>query len=151
MKKKEKGKFKKKNYEKAKQNNLRFLADKRFLIPAMIFLFLTEIIVGNWLLQNIFSLLKSNLFSIQWVEFKETLFYYPLSEYLFAYILLFIASILSTSIIAYRMYTSFRSLEEEHVQGTMDFESTEGMDKQYPTVEVHPFTKTEDFYDGKPG
>ena len=151
MKRKEKGKFKKKNYEKAKQNNLRFLADKRFLIPAMFFLFLTEIIIGNWVLQNIFSLLKSNLFSIQWVEFKETLFYYPLSEYLFAYILLFLASILSTSIIAYRMYTSFRSLEEEHVQGTMDFESTEGMDKQYPTVEVHPFTETEDFYDGKPG
>lgn len=151
MKKKEKGTFKKKNYEKAKQNSLRFLADRRFLLPAMLVLFVAEIIIGNWLLQNVVALFQSNLWSVQWVSLKATLFYYPLSEHPFLYVLLLFGSVFSTSIVAYRLYTSFRSLEEEHVQGTMDFEDTEGMAKQYETIEVHPFTDTEDFYEGKPG
>ncbi|EPH77108.1 hypothetical protein D929_00177 [Enterococcus faecalis 02-MB-P-10] len=151
MKKKERGKFKKRNFEKAKQNNLRFLADKRFLIPSMFCFFLLLLSVGNWGIQNIIALFKSNLWAVQWIPFKATLFYYPVPEAPFLYILLILFSAFITGKVTYRLYTSFRSLEEEQVQGTMDFESVDGMNKQYPTVDVHPFTETEDYYEGKPG
>lgn len=75
LRKKESSKTKKKNYEKAKQNSLRFLADQRFLLPSMSIVFLMEFVIGNWLIQNFLSLTSGSLFDVQWVSFKDTLFF----------------------------------------------------------------------------
>ncbi|MDB1612647.1 type IV secretory system conjugative DNA transfer family protein [Enterococcus faecalis] len=151
LRKKESSKTKKKNYEKAKQNSLRFLADQRFLLPSMSLTFLIEFMLGNWVIQNFLSLTSGSLFDVQWVSFKDTLFFYPLGQFPFVYFLLALTCFVSVSVLAYRLYTSFRSLEEEHVQGTMDFEKTTELDKQYTLAAVHSFTETEDYFDGKPG
>ncbi|MVH71580.1 hypothetical protein GO784_02045, partial [Staphylococcus aureus] len=151
LRKKESSKTKKKNYEKAKQNSLRFLADQRFLLPSMSIVFLMEFVIGNWLIQNFLSLTSGSLFDVQWVSFKDTLFFYPLGQFPFVYFLLALACFVSVSVLAYRLYTSFRSLEEEHVQGTMDFEKTTELDKQYTLAVVHSFTETDDYFVGKPG
>lgn len=151
MRKKERGKYKKRNYEKATQNHLRFLADRRFLIPSMTIFFMVEMILGNWLIQMVGSITQQSLFDFQGVSLRQAVFYYPIGQYPQWYLLLFLFSLVGVAVSTLRLYSSFRPLEEEHVQGTMDFETVEGMNKQYELVPVHMFTDKEDYFDGKPG
>lgn len=149
--KKEVSENQKQNYKKGKQNSLRFLGDKRFLIPSMGILYFVLLLFGNWLISQIVALTQSGIFTPQSVSMGSAIGQLLSLDYPKAYLCLVLVDLFIVLYLSYVLVTSYRPLEENLVQGTMRFEKVKELDKQYPTVPVHAFTETEDFYDGVPG
>lgn len=152
---KEVSKDHKKNYEKEKKNNLRFLANRKFLTYFSVIAFLVLMTLGNWLFHQCVAFLSQPLFDFTvkraHVSYGQTIFYYPLLRYPLFYLLLFLGIVALIGYFDFKLYTSFRPLEDDLTQGTMHFTPEEDMEKEYEIVPVHIFAEDEDFYDGMPG
>lgn len=141
-----------KNYEKAKQSPLRHLANKKVLIIGNLLFFLLLSFVLNGLLSFFSQLTSKGLFSGEIDMGWTSLFYYKaIVEYPVFYFLLLLAFGLLAAKVTYDFFESFAPLEEELVQGTMEWETPEELLKQYPIVPVNPLTEDQDFFPGKPG
>ena len=149
--KKEVSKSQKKNYQKGKQNPLRFLSNKKLLISGSIIAYFCLLILEVWLVENFFALTSQSLWDFEVLSLWKIRIIHSIFSNLLLYMILSVINIAVLAKVSYQLYTSFRPLEEDLVQGTMQFETVENMDKQYELVPVHMNTDKDDFFDGKPG
>ncbi|GGD01803.1 type IV secretory system conjugative DNA transfer family protein [Enterococcus wangshanyuanii] len=143
-----------KNYEEAKQSPLRHLARKDLLWGLNIGMFLLVTFLLNYVFTKIHvssqngGLLTGIVVPISKLSFLNygSIFYYPILY------LLLIGLYIGLAIRAtYDFYNSFVSLEEEYVQGTLEWEEEKNLLNQYYAVPVHPLCEGEDFFPGKGG
>lgn len=145
---------KRKNYEEAKQSPLRHLARKDFLWGINIVCFVLFTFILNFVLTKMHvsfengGLLLGIGVPISPFSFLNygSLFYYPIIYLLLA--LFYVAGAIKFS---YDFYNGFVSLEEEYVQGTLEWEEEEKLLNQYHAIPVHPLCEGEDYYAGKGG
>lgn len=149
--KKEVSKSQKKNYQKGKQNPLRFLSNKKLLISGSVIAYFCLLILEVWLVENFFALTSQSLWDFEVLSLWKIRIIHSIFSNLLLYMILSVIDIAVLAKVSYQLYTSFRPLEEDLVQGTMQFETVENMDKQYELVPVHMNTDKDDFFDGKPG
>ncbi|EPM8052149.1 type IV secretory system conjugative DNA transfer family protein [Enterococcus hirae] len=149
--KKEVSKSQKKNYQKGKQNPLRFLSNKKLLISGSIIAYFCLLVLEVWLVENFFALTSQSLWDFEVISLWKIRIIHSIFSNLLLYMILSVIDIAVLAKVSYQLYTSFRPLEEDLVQGTMQFETVENMDKQYELVPVHMNTDKDDFFDGKPG
>lgn len=149
--KKEVSKSQKKNYQKGQQNPLRFLSNKKLLLGGSIVGYVFLLILEVWLGENISALTSQSIWDFEVLSLWEISVFSWIFSHLFLFLLFSVLNLMLLLKFSYRLYTSFRPLEEELVQGTMQFETIENMDKQYELVPVHMNTDKDDFFNGKPG
>lgn len=142
---------KKKNYEKAKQNPFRFLAKKEVLIPLNVGGFFFISIIANFLADLYFQLKETGLRGMSSTPTIQAIFTFRIIQYPFFYLGVYAFFVFVAVKITYMLYTSFNSLEEELVQGTLEWETVENLLNQYSAIPVNPLVEGEDYYPGKPG
>lgn len=145
---------KKKNYEKAKQSPLRHLAKKEILWPLNIVCFLIVTFLLNYIFTRVYvSFENGGLLLGMGVDisplsiFNYLSFFYSPLMYGFIIIIYVIGATKGT----YDFYEGVVSLEEEYVQGTLEWEEEENLLNQYYAIPVNPLCEGQDFYEGKGG
>lgn len=145
---------KRKNYEKAKQSPLRHLANKEVLITLNVLCAVLFTFVLNYILTKVHVATENGgLLQGMGIEISpfSVLNYFSILYSPFIYLIVVVLYGVASIKISFDFYNSVNSLEEEYVQGTLEWEEEEKLLDQYYAVPVTPMCEGQDYFEGKGG